>query len=321
MDKIKIGIVGYGNLGKSVEKISKKEKDIELLSIFTRRNVNEIKAKTYVENVKNILEWKEKIDVMILCGGSSNDLTIQAPEILKNFNTVDSFDTHSIIPEYLYKLDKIAKKNNKTAIISAGWDPGIFSIQRLLAEAILPKGETNTFWGPGVSQGHSEAIRKIEGVVDAVQYTIPKEESLKIARERIKKLTTKEKHLRKCYVVVEENANKTKVEKEIKTMPYYFFDYETEVNFIDKKEMKKHKKMPHGGYVIRNGETGENKHLLEYKINLSSNPDFTASILIAFARANFKLQNAKQYGAKTVFDIPPYMLSNKDRESLIKELM
>lgn len=321
MDKIKIGIVGYGNLGKSVEKNIKKEKDLELVAILTRRNIKEVKSRSHIEALKNILEWKDKIDVMILCGGSSSDLPNQAPEILQNFNTVDSFDTHARIPQYLDTLDKIAKQYKKTAIISAGWDPGIFSMQRLLAEAILPNGETNTFWGPGVSQGHSEAIRKIDGVIDGIQYTIPKEDALKMARERIKLLTTKGKHLRKCYVVAKDGENKTKIEDIIKNMPYYFSDYETEVEFIDKKEMRKHRKMPHGGYVIRKGRTGENKHLIEYKLKLESNPDFTASIMLAFARANYKLQQEKQYGAKTVFDIPPYMLSNKDRESLIKELM
>ena len=321
MDKIKIGIVGYGNLGKSVEKNIKKAKEMELISIFTRRDIKEIKLRSHVENIQNILEWGDKIDVMILCGGSSSDLPNQAPEILQNFNTVDSFDTHARIPQYLDTLDKIAKQYKKTAIISAGWDPGIFSMQRLLAEAILPNGETNTFWGPGVSQGHSEAIRKIDGVIDGIQYTIPKEDALKMARERIKLLTTKGKHLRKCYVVAKDGENKTKIEYIIKNMPYYFSDYETEVEFIDKKEMRKHRKMPHGGYVIRNGKTGENKQLIEYKLKLESNPDFTANIMLAFARANYKLQQEKQYGAKTVFDIPPYMLSNKDRESLIKELM
>lgn len=321
MDKIKIGIVGYGNLGKSVEKNIKKEKDLELVAILTRRNIKEVKSRSHIEALKNILEWKDKIDVMILCGGSSSDLPNQAPEILQNFNTVDSFDTHARIPQYLDTLDKIAKQYKKTAIISAGWDPGIFSMQRLLAEAILPNGETNTFWGPGVSQGHSEAIRKIDGVIDGIQYTIPKEDALKMARERIKLLTTKGKHLRKCYVVAKDGENKTKIEDIIKNMPYYFSDYETEVEFIDKKEMRKHRKMPHGGYVIRNGKTGENKQLIEYKLKLESNPDFTANIMLAFARANYKLQQEKQYGAKTVFDIPPYMLSNKDRESLIKELM
>lgn len=321
MDKIRVGIVGYGNLGKSVEKNLKKAKDIELISIFTRRDIKEIKSKNHVENIKNLLEWKDKIDVMFLCGGSSNDLPKQAPVILKDFNTVDSFDTHARIPEYLDTLNKIAKQNKKVGIISAGWDPGVFSIQRLLAEAILPNGETNTFWGPGVSQGHSEAIRKIDGVEDAVQYTIPNEQALKKSREKEKLLTTKEKHLRECYVVAKEGADKIKIEKEIKNMPYYFSEYETEIFFLDKKEMKKHKKMPHGGYVIRNGRTGENRHLIEYKLKLESNPDFTAGIMLAFARANYKLQQEKQYGAKTVFDIPLYMLSNKDRESLIRELM
>ena len=321
MDKIKIGIVGYGNLGKSVEKNIKKEKDLELVAVFTRRNIKEVKSRSHIEALKNILEWKDKIDVMILCGGSSSDLPNQAPEILQNFNTVDSFDTHARIPQYLDTLDKIAKQYKKTAIISAGWDPGIFSMQRLLAEAILPNGETNTFWGPGVSQGHSEAIRKIDGVIDGIQYTIPKEDALKMARERIKLLTTKGKHLRKCYVVAKDGENKTKIEDIIKNMPYYFSDYETEVEFIDKKEMRKHRKMPHGGYVIRNGKTGENKQLIEYKLKLESNPDFTANIMLAFARANYKLQKENQYGAKTVFDIPLYMLSLKDRYSLIKGLM
>ena len=321
MDKIRIGIVGYGNLGKGVEKVLKNTKDMELISIFTRREPKTIKSKAKVLHINEILDYKDKIDVMLLCGGSSSNLQDQALEIVKKFNTVDSFDTHALILDYYKKLDKVAKESNRTAIISAGWDPGLFSIERLMFEAFLPKGETNTFWGPGISQGHSEAIRKIEGVVDGCQYTIPKEDAIKKARERIKALSTKERHLRKCYVVAEENADKNKIEQEIKNMPYYFKDYETEVEFISEKEMKKHKTKPHAGRVIRNGKTGENKHLLEFSLKLESNPEFTASILVAYARAVHMLYQDKQYGAKTVFEIPLYLLSNNDKEDLIKEVL
>ena len=318
MEKIRVGIVGYGNLGKGAEKAVREAEDMELVGIFTRRNPKEIKSKTKVVEIKKIIDWKDKIDIMILCGGSASDLPEQAPEILQNFNTVDSFDTHAKISQYLNKLDSIAKANKKTAIISAGWDPGLFSIQRLYGEAVLPDGKTNTFWGPGVSQGHSDAIRRIEGVEDAVQYTIPKENAIKEVKEKNKDLTIKEKHLRRCYVVAKEGTNIKEIEEKIKKMPYYFSDYETEVNFIDKKEMKKHKKMPHAGLVITNGKTGKNKHIIEYKLTLDSNPEFTASIMTAFARATFTLYKQGSYGAKTVFDIPPYMLTTKTRDEIMK---
>ena len=321
MEKIKIGIVGYGNLGKGVEKNVKSFEDIELVAIFTRRNPNEIKSRNKVVNIEGILNWKEKVDIMVLCGGSSQDVPKQAPEIIKYFNTVDSFDTHLKIPEYLEKLDIIAKQNKKTAIIAAGWDPGLFSIGRLYFESILPKGKTNTFWGPGVSQGHSEAIRKIEGVEDGIEYTIPKEKAIIEAKTKIKEISQKEKHLRRCYVLPKIGANKEEVEKKIKEMPYYFSEYDTEVIFVEAKEMKKIKSMKHAGTVIRNGKTCSHKHRLELKLELESNPEFTANILLAYTRAAFRLYNEKNYGAKTVFDVPPYMLSNKDRLHIIEQTM
>lgn len=321
MKKIKIGILGYGNLGKGVEKAVKENEDIELIGIFTRRDPKKIKARAKVIEAEKIIEWKDRIDVMLLCGGSATDIPEQAPQIIKIFNTVDSFDTHAKIPEYLKQLDEIARNSKKTAIISAGWDPGLFSIQRLYSEAMLPNGKTNTFWGPGVSQGHSEAIRRIEGVEDAVQYTIPKEDAIRKAREQIQELETREKHLRRCYVLTKKDANKQKIEQEIKSMKNYFSNYETEVNFIDKREMKKHKKMPHSGYIIRCGKTEKNNHIMEYRLKLDSNPEFTANVMLSFARATNILYKNKEYGAKTVLDIPPYMLSKNTREQLIKNIL
>ena len=327
-EKIRIGILGYGNLGKGVELAIKANDDMELVAIFTRRNPKEIQT-LYFKNVLNISEmekWKDKIDVLLLCGGSATDLPEQGPYYAKNFNTVDSYDTHAKIPEYFEAMDRTSKEGGKVSIISIGWDPGAFSLNRLFAEAFLPKGKTYTFWGKGVSQGHSDAIRRIKGVKNAIEYTIPVEESVeKVRRGENPELTTKQKHLRECYVVLEENADKEKVEKEIKTMPNYFADYHTIVHFVSEKELlKNHAQLSHGGFVIRSGYTGmkeENKELIEYSLKLDSNPEFTASILVAYARAAYRLYKNKEYGAKTIFDIAPNMIINKTNNELLKELL
>lgn len=327
-EKIKIGILGYGNLGRGVEIAIKNNRDMELVAIFTRRDPKEIET-IYSKNVYNVSEidkWKDKIDVLLLCGGSATDLPEQGPYYAKYFNTIDSYDTHAKIPEYFETMDKSSKEGGKVSIISIGWDPGAFSLNRLYAEAFLPKGKTYTFWGKGVSQGHSDAIRRIKGVKNAIQYTIPIEENVeKVRRGENPELTTKEKHLRECYVVAEEDADKAKIEKEIKTMPNYFSDYHTIVHFVSEKELlKNHSKMSHGGFVIRSGYTGrneENKQLIEYSLKLDSNPEFTASILVAYARAAYRLYENKEYGAKTIFDIAPSMIINKTSNELLKELL
>ena len=327
-EKIKIGILGYGNLGKGVELASRKNSDMELVAVFTRRNINEINTYTNarVVNIKEINEWKDKVDVMILCGGSATDLPKQAPEYAKMFNTVDSFDTHKRIPEYFKDVDKSAKEGNKVSIISIGWDPGLFSLNRLFAETILPEGKTYTFWGKGVSQGHSDAIRRIKGVKNAVQYTIPVEEAVESVRKgENPELTVRQKHLRECFVVIEPNEDKERIEKEIKTMPNYFDEYNTIVHFISEEEFREeHNKMPHGGFVIRSGNTGVNsqtKQIIEYSLNLESNPEFTANVLISYARAAYRLYNKGESGAKTIFDIAPNMLSMKSNQELIKEML
>lgn len=327
-EKIKIGILGYGNLGKGVEIAIKSNSDMELVAIFTRRDPKEIQT-VYFKNVINVSEmekWKEKIDVLILCGGSATDLPEQGPYYAKDFNTVDSYDTHAKIPEYFEVMNQSSKEGNKVSIISIGWDPGAFSLNRLFAEAFLPKGKTYTFWGKGVSQGHSDAIRRIKGVKNAIQYTIPVEESVEMVRRgENPELTTKQKHLRECYVVLEENTDKEKVEKEIKTMPNYFADYHTIVHFVSEKELlKNHAQMSHGGFVIRSGYTGmeeKNKELIEYSLKLDSNPEFTASILVAYARAAYRLYKNKEYGAKTILDIAPSMIIDKTKEELLKDLL
>ncbi len=326
MEKIKIAICGYGNLGKGIESEISKSKDMCLVGIFTRRDPKNLKVNSDVPviNINEINEWKDKIDVMIMCGGSATDLPNQVPEMAKIFNTVDSFDTHAKIPEYFNIVNESAKVNNKTSIISGGWDPGMFSLIRTYSNAILPEGKTYTFWGKGLSQGHSDAIRRIEGVKNAVQYTIPIEESMeKVRKGENPELSTSEKHLRECFVVAEEGANLDKIEKEIKTMPNYFSDYNTTVHFISEEELKKnHSKMAHGGFVIHSGKTGkENKHVIEYSLKLDSNPEFTASVLIALARANYRLNKKGEYGAKTILDIPPTFLSQKTPEELRKELL
>jgi diaminopimelate dehydrogenase len=326
--KVKLGILGYGNLGKATELAIRDNDDMELVSIFTRRNPSELKTQTNaaVASVNEISNYKDKIDVLILCGGSATDLPNQTPEYAKLFNVIDSFDTHARIPEHFSNVDKAAKESNHTALISCGWDPGAFSLNRLMAESFLPKGNSYTFWGKGVSQGHSDAIRRIKGVKNGVQYTVPIDKAVNSVRNgENPKLTTRQKHLRECYVVAEEGANKEEIEKEIKTMKNYFDEYDTTVTFITEEELKeKHSKMPHGGFVIRSGKTGlngENNEIIEYSLKLDSNPEFTASVLIAYARAVYRLKEKGDFGCKTVFDIPPALLSRKSREELLKEML
>lgn len=313
---IKIGIVGYGNLGKGVEEIIKYHNDIELVGIFTRRDKNEIQklSDNIVYSVDEILEFKDKIDVLILCGGSHSDLPIQGPLYIKNFNTVDSFDTHAKIEEYYNIMTEVAINNNKVSIISIGWDPGIFSLIRNLFNSILPNPNTYCFWGNGVSQGHSDAIRKIDGVIDAIQYTIPIQSSIdKIRNGEIPILSNREKHIRECFVVADKNYNKSIIESKIKNMPFYFDEYTTIVNFIDLNELKnKHNKLFHGGNIISTNSINNNKNVLELSLKLDSNPLFTASILVAYAKANYRLQQEKKYKAYTILDIPlSYIIDKK----------
>ena len=326
MEKIKIAICGYGNLGKGVEKEISKSQDMELVGVFTRRDPSTLKINSNIPviNLDDIEKFKDKIDVVIMCGGSATDLPQQVPSVSKLFNTVDSFDTHAKIPEYFEKVNSSAILAKKTSTICGGWDPGMFSLMRLYANSILKNGSTYTFWGKGVSQGHSDAIRRIEGVKNAVQYTIPIEDAINRVRNgENPELKTAEKHLRECYVVLEEGANKDDIENKIKTMPNYFSDYHTEVHFVSEEELKKnHSKMPHGGFVIHSGTTGSgNKQIIEYSLKLDSNPEFTASVLIALARATYKLNKQGSFGAKTIFDIPPVLLSEKTPEELRKELL
>ena len=325
---IKIGILGYGNLGKGVELAIKQNPDMELVAIFTRRNPSDLHTLTNVKvfHISEVENWKDKIDVMILCGGSATDLPVQGPQYAEFFNTIDSFDTHAKVPEYFHSVDEQAKKGNKLSIISVGWDPGLFSLNRLYAESILPDGNTYTFWGKGVSQGHSDAIRRIEGVKNAVQYTIPVEKAVDDVRAgKNPTLTTRQKHLRECFVVLENGADANKVENEIKTMPNYFDEYDTTVHFITEEELKRdHSGMPHGGFVIRSGNTGLNKEttqIIEYSLKLESNPEFTASVLLAYARATYRLHEKGETGARTVLDIPPALLSIKNNEELLKTIV
>ena len=326
--KIRIGIAGYGNLGKGVECAIKKNEDTELYGVFTRRNPESVNTLTDapVYHMDDILNHKENIDVLIICGGSATDLPVQTPELVKNFNVIDSFDTHAKIPQHFENVDASAKESGKIAIISVGWDPGMFSLNRLYAEAILPDGKDYTFWGKGVSQGHSDAIRRIEGVVDARQYTVPVQDALDAVRSgENPELTVRQKHTRECFVVVEDGADKARIENEIKTMPNYFADYDTTVNFISLEELKRdHNGIPHGGFVIRCGNTGlnnENKHIIEYGLKLDSNPEFTSSVLVAYARAAYKMNNEGMSGCKTVFDVPPSYLSAKSPYDLRKNLL
>ena len=309
---MRIGIYGYGNLGRGVECACRQNKDAELFGIFTRRSPETVKTLTgaRVYSANDILNYKNDIDVLIICGGSATDLPVMTPALVENFNVVDSFDTHAKIPSHFENVDKAASGSGHIALISAGWDPGLFSLNRLYASAVLPEGRDYTFWGKGVSQGHSDAIRRIEGVKDARQYTIPVEAALdKVRSGAMPELSTREKHLRECYVVVEDGADKKKIEEEIKTMPNYFADYDTTVEFITEEEMKKnHSELPHGGFVIRTGKTGlngEHTQIIEYALKLDSNPEFTSSAIIAFARALDRMNKRGVSGCKTVFDIAP----------------
>ena len=325
---MKIGILGYGNLGKGVECAISQNPDMELFGIFSRRNPETVKtltgAKTF--HIDDLLNYKNDIDVLIICGGSATDLPVQTPEFAKSFNVVDSFDTHAKIPQHFENVDTSAKSGGKVALISAGWDPGMFSLNRLYASCVLPEGKDYTFWGKGVSQGHSDAIRRIEGVKDARQYTIPVESALEAVRAGSEPdLTTRQKHIRECFVVAESGADKAKIENEIKTMPNYFADYDTFVNFISEEELTRdHSGIPHGGFVIRSGKTGINKqhsHIIEYSLKLDSNPEFTASVLVCYARAVCRLNKEGISGCKTVFDIAPKYLSVLSDEEMRKNLL
>ena len=323
---IKLGILGYGNLGCGVENAMKFNKDMELCAIFTRRNPETVKvnSNTPIVSVNDIEQWKDKLDVLIICGGSATDLPVQTPKYAEMFNVIDSFDTHARIPEHFANVDKAAKKSGKVAIISLGWDPGMFSLNRLFGNVLLPNGKDYTFWGKGISQGHSDAIRRIKGVKNAKQYTIPVEEALKSVRNgENPELTTRQKHTRECFVVLEEGADPKQIEHEIVTMPNYFSDYDTTVHFITEEELvKNHSGIPHGGFVIRTGETSVGtKHVIEYSLKLDSNPEFTSSVLVAYARACYKLNKEGQSGCKTIFDIAPAYLINKTNEELISTML
>ncbi|MBR1810171.1 MAG: diaminopimelate dehydrogenase [Clostridia bacterium] len=324
---IRIGIMGYGNLGRGVELAVKNAPDMELVAVFTRRDPAALKINT--ENVPVVsaaaaAEWKDKIDVMILCGGSATDLPVQTPQFAKDFNVIDSFDTHANLPAHFTNTDAAAKSGNKVAIISVGWDPGLFSLARAYGNAVLPNGQDYTFWGKGVSQGHSDAIRRVKGVKNAKQYTVPVEAALESIRNgETPALTTREKHTRVCYVVPEAGADLAQIEHDIKTMPNYFSDYDTTVHFITEEELlRDHSGMAHGGFVLRSGVTSEGtKHIIEYSLKLDSNPEFTTSVLVAYARAAYRLYNEKNYGAKTVLDVPPAYLLNKTAEELRASLV
>ncbi len=325
---IRVGIYGYGNLGKGVELAVNASSDMELKAVFTRRAVESVKIASDVPvvNIKDVSSWKDKLDVLILCGGSATDLPEQTPEYAKMFNVVDSFDTHANIPAHFDNVDAQAKKAGKIAIISTGWDPGMFSLARLYGNCILPNGKDYTFWGKGVSQGHSDALRRIKGVKDARQYTVPVESALEAVRSGSNpELTTRQKHTRECFVVLEEGADAARIEQEIKTMPNYFSDYDTTVHFISQQELdSEHKGLPHGGFVFRSGKTGRNnehQHIIEYRLKLDSNPEFTAGVLVAYARAAARLNAEGQNGCRTVFDIAPAYMSPLSAEQLRKTLV
>lgn len=325
MSAIRLGILGYGNLGRGVEFAAKNNPDVALKAVFTRRNPQHLKTQgTPVFSVDEILNHQKNLDVLILCGGSATDLPQQTPHFAQYFNTVDSFDTHAKIPEHFAQVDAAGKKAGTVNIISTGWDPGLFSLNRLYGESFLPSGKTYTFWGKGISQGHSDAIRRIEGVLDARQYTIPIEEALDSVRSgKNPNLSTRQKHLRECFVVAAETADKTAIEKEIVTMPNYFDEYDTVVHFISQETLNaEHAGMPHGGFVLRSGGTSEKiNHIIEFSLKLDSNPEFTSSVLVAYARAAHRLAQKGEKGAFTVFDIPPAFLSPKTPEELRKELL
>lgn len=325
---MKIGILGYGNLGRGVECAIKQNPDMELAAVFTRRAPETVSILTEgvaVCSVADVEQWKDKIDVMILCGGSATDLPEQTPKYAELFNVVDSFDTHARIPEHFDNVDAAAKKSGHVGVISVGWDPGMFSLNRMYANAILPEGKDYTFWGRGVSQGHSDAIRRVEGVQDARQYTVPVEAAVESVRNgENPELTTRQKHTRECYVVAKEGADLKQIEHDIVTMPNYFADYDTTVHFISQEELdKNHKGIPHGGFVIRSGATGDgtNKHIIEYRLKLDSNPEFTSSILVAYARAAKRLADEGVSGCKTVFDIAPAYLSAMSGEEIRAHLL
>ena len=320
---MRIAIYGYGNLGKGVECAVKYHKDMELVGVFTRRSPESVKTVSGADvySADDILSFKDKIDVLIICGGSATDLPEMTPLLAEHFNVIDSFDTHAKIPEHFDAVDKKAKVGNRTSLISCGWDPGLFSIARLYASSVLPEGENYTFWGKGISQGHSDAIRRIEGVLDARQYTVPIEEALSEVRSgKAPALSVREKHRRDCYVVAKEGADKAQIEKQIKEMPNYFADYDTTVTFVSKEELlREHGGMPHGGSVIRNGRTGmdgANTHTVEFSLRLDSNPEFTASVLVAYARAISRANARGRFGALTVFDVPPADLSELSAEEI-----
>ena len=326
---MKIAILGYGNLGRGVESAIRQNKDMELVAVFTRRAPETLKIKTEnvpVLHVDEAEKMKDKIDVLIICGGSATDLPVQTPKYVEYFNVIDSFDTHAKIPEHFANVDQAAKKSGKVGVISVGWDPGMFSINRMYAGAVLPDGADYTFWGKGVSQGHSDAIRRIEGVVDARQYTVPVQEALDAVRSgNNPELTTRQKHTRECFVVAAEGADLARIENDIKTMPNYFADYDTTVTFITAEEMKRdHSQLPHGGKVIRSGKTGwngEHSHIIEYSLKLDSNPEFTSSVLVAYARAAYKLNQEGKSGCYTVLDIAPTYISPLSAEELRKKLL
>ena len=326
---IRIGIYGYGNLGRGVEYAIRQNSDMELVAVFTRRDPATVKINTPGVPVYKCDEapgMADKIDVMILCGGSATDLPVQTPELAKYFNVVDSFDTHAKIPEHFANVDAAAKEFGKVAMISVGWDPGMFSLNRMYGQVVLPEGKDYTFWGKGVSQGHSDAIRRLDGVADAKQYTIPVDAALDAVRSgSAPELTTRQKHTRECYVVACEGADKARIEQEIKSMPNYFADYDTTVHFISQQELDRdHSGIPHGGFVIRSGKTGanlENTHIIEYSLKLDSNPEFTSSVIVAYARAAYRMNCEGANGCKTVLDVPPAYLSSKSGETLRKELL
>ena len=326
---IRIGILGYGNLGRGVECAIKHNPDTELVAVFTRRDPETVKILTEtakVYSVNDAEKLKDEIDVLIICGGSATDLPVQTPEYVKYFNVVDSFDTHKRIPEYFANVDKAATETGHVGIISVGWDPGMFSLNRMYANAILTNGNDYTFWGKGVSQGHSDAVRRIKGVKDAKQYTIPVEAALEAVRNgENPELTTRQKHTRECFVVAEEGADLARIEEEIKTMPNYFDEYDTTVHFISQEELNRdHSGIPHGGFVIRSGKTGwndENSHVIEYSLKLDSNPEFTSSVIVAYARAAYRMNQEGQKGCKTVFDVAPAYLSALDGAELRKKFL
>lgn len=323
-NKIKIGVVGYGNLGKGIEFSVDQNDDFELVAIFTRRSPKELKSKSNILSISEIEKYKDKIDIMILCGGSAKDLPIQSPKLVEYFNIIDSFDTHATIPKHFDNVNEAAKKSGKLGLVSVGWDPGLFSLNRVLGDAILPLGKENTFWGKGVSQGHSDAIKRILGVKYGIQYTNPIESAIEQVRNGEKiDLKAREKHTRHCYIVPEEGADLEKIEYEIKSMKNYFLEYDTTINFITEEEFKSsHKGMPHGGFVIRTGVTGENKkQKMEFNLKLDSNPEFTSNVLIAYARAVYRLAREGKTGAITILDVPMSYISRKSGEDLRREYL